>query len=116
MGIKYVEVPEQRKTVAILENCKYDCVVKISKILGETNSLCFNPNKYLLNNTYRAVVVCHPDDAYDVEEGKRRAKKKLLDHYYEQVNKTLDRFIDDLNTAAYATVTRIRGCEIDPRS
>ena len=98
--IKYYEVPEQKKTIAVLENTSYDAINQIAKVVGDTNSLCFNPSKYLMKNSYRAVVVAHPDDEYNVEEGRRRAKEKLLDHYYEQLDKRLDAFADDLNAAA----------------
>lgn len=104
--IKYYEVPEQKKTIAVLENTSYDAVNQIAKVIGDTNSLCFNPNKYLMNSNYRAVVVCHPEDEYNSEEGKRRAKKKLLDHYYEQLDKRLDQFADDLNAAAISMHNR----------
>lgn len=105
--IKYYDVPEQLKTIAVLENTSYDAVHQIAKVIGDTNSMCFNPNKYLMNNTYRAVVVCHPDDEYSVEEGRRRAKKKLLDRYYEQLDKRLDMFADDLTAAAMSMHYRL---------
>lgn len=105
--IKYYEVPEQKKTIAVLENTSYDAVNQIAKVIGDTNSLCFNPNKYLMNSNYRAVVVCHPEDEYNSEEGKRRAKKKLLDHYYEQLDNRLDMFADDLNAAAMSMHNRL---------
>lgn len=105
--IKYYEVPEQKKTIAVLENTSYDAINQIAKVVGDTNSLCFNPSKYLMNNSYRAVVVAHPDDEYNVEEGRRRAKEKLLDHYYEQLDKRLDAFADDLNAAAMSMHNRL---------
>ena len=107
MAIKYVHVPEQEKCIAVLENTRYDAIHKIAKIMGQTKSLCFDPSKYLMNNSYRAVVVCHPEDEYDAEEGRRKAKKKLLDHYYEQLDKRLDAFADDLNAAAMSMHNRL---------
>ena len=105
--IKYYEVPEQKKTIAVLENTSYDAVNQIAKVIGDTNSLCFNPNKYLMNSNYRAVVVCHPKDEYNSKESKQQAKKKLLDHYYEQLDKRLDMFADDLNSAAMSMHNRL---------
>ena len=110
--IKYYDIPEQKKTVAVLENTAFDAINQITKVVGDTNSLCFNSSKYLMNSNYRAVVVCHPDDEYDAEEGRRRAKAKLLDHYYEQLDKKLDMFADDLTAAAYSMHKRL-GYEID---
>lgn len=107
MAIKYVDIPERRKTIAILSDCKYSAVHKIAKVVGDTNSLCFNPNKYLMNDTYRAVVVCDETDEYDIEKGRLYAKKKLLDHYYEQLDKRLDQFADDLTVAAMSMHDRL---------
>lgn len=105
--IKYYDIPDQKKTVAVLENTAFDAINQITKVVGDTNSLCFNPSKYLMNSSYRAVVVCHPDDEYDAKEGRRRAKAKLLDHYYEQLDKKLDMFADDLTTAAFSMHNRL---------
>ena len=60
-----------------------------------------------MNNFYRAVVVCHDEDSYSPEEGERQAKMKLMNHYYEQLDKTLDRFVDDLNTAMFEVTNRL---------
>ena len=110
--IKYYDVPEQKKTIGVLENTKYDAINQIAKVVGDTKSLCFNPNKYLMNDSYRAVVVCHPEDEYDAEEGRRRVKKKLLDHYYEQLDKRIDMFADDLNAAVMSMHNRL-GYDVD---
>ena len=32
---------------------------------------------------------------------------KLMNHYYEQLDKTLDRFVDDLNTAMFEVTNRL---------
>ena len=105
--IKYVHVPEQFKTIAILENTKYDAVHKIAKIMGQTKSLCFDPSKYLMSSSYRAVVVCHPEDSYDFHKGEKIAKKKLLDRYYTALDSKCDEFIADLNTAMFECSNRV---------
>lgn len=105
--IKYVHVPEQFKTIAILENTKYDAVHKIAKIMGQTKSLCFNPSKYTLSNSYRAVVVCHPEDSYDPKKGEKIAKAKLLDRYYAALDAKCDEFAEDLNAAMFEFCNRV---------
>lgn len=107
MAVKYIHIPEEKKTIAVLPNTKFSAVDRIVKVVGQTNSLCFNPNKYLMNNFYRAVVVCHDEDSYSPEEGERQAKMKLMNHYYEQLDKTLDRFVNDLNTAMFEVTNRL---------
>lgn len=105
--IKYIHVPEQKKCVAVLENTKYDAVHKIAKIIGQTKSLCFNPSKYTLSNSYRAVVVCHPEDSYDPQKGEKIAKAKLLDRYYAALDAKCDKFAEDLNAAMFEFCNRV---------
>ena len=105
--IKFVHVPEQNKTIAILENTKYDAIHKIAKIMGQTKSLCFNPSKYLMSSSYRAVVVCHPDDEYNPAVGMKMAKAKLLDRYYTALDAKCDEFAEDLNAAQFEFCNRV---------
>jgi hypothetical protein len=105
--IKFVHVPEQNKTIAILENTKYDAIHKIAKIMGQTKSLCFNPSKYLMSSSYRAVVVCHPDDEYNPAVGMKMAKAKLLDRYYTALDAKCDEFAEDLNAVQFEFCNRV---------
>ena len=105
--IKYVHVLEQNKTIAVLENTKYDAIHKIAKVMGQTKSLCFDPSKYLMSSSYRAVVVCHPDDEYDPAVGMKAAKAKLLDRYYAALDAKCDEFAEDLNAAMFEFCNRV---------
>lgn len=105
--IKYFEIPEQKKVVATLTNTRYDAIHKIAKITGQTKSLCFDPSKYLLNNNYRGVAVCHAEDNYSFEQGMKIAKAKLLDRYYAALDAKCDEFIADLNTAMFECSNRV---------
>ena len=58
MAIKYIQIPEKKMTVAVLENTRYSAVLKIAKALGSTKSLCFNPDKYVMPNTFKAIAKC----------------------------------------------------------
>ncbi len=112
--IKYFHVPEQKKTIAVLEGCKWDCVNKIEKVLDST-SLRINYRKYMMPDTFRAVVVCHPEDEYSPEEGERRAKRKLLDRYYEVLDKKQELFAEALNTAMFELTNRMSCSKHQPR-
>ena len=100
MSIYYIHIPEQKKTIAVLNNTQNNAINMINKVVCNT-SIIFNKNKYRMHNSYRAVVICGKDDDYDPAEGERQAKKKLLEHYYEQLDKKVDMFINDLNTAMF---------------
>lgn len=97
--IKYIHVPEQKKTIAVLQHTEYDAILKINKMMAGT-SMLFDPDRYMMNNTYRAVVVCASGDVYSKEEGERQAKKKLLDKYYRALDNTMELFCDDLRSVA----------------
>lgn len=92
--IEYVVIPGTKTTIAILRNTAYDCVNKINQMLEYDGMKLYNEKKYLMPNEFIATVKCDPRDKYTVEEGKRQAKKKLMEHYYKSLNKRLDKFSD----------------------
>lgn len=94
MAIKYVVIPEKRKTIAILEGCTLDAVHRIEKMLGDCMYGC-SP-KYFMPYCFKASTVCAPEDPYDIEEGKRIAKKKLMKKYYKSLDKRIKAFKNDL--------------------
>lgn len=97
MAVKYVSIPEQKKTIAILSNTKYSAVNKIAKLVNGTG-ICFDTDKYLMKNTYRSVVCCAPGEEFDAEMGKELAREKLLEHYRRDLGKKLEKFARDTYT------------------
>ena len=93
--IKYVVVPERRMVKAILENTTYDACNKINKMLRDT-PFCACSNKYLMPNRFVVEVPCDERDEFDVEFGKRRAKKILLDNYHKSLDKKIAKFREDM--------------------
>ena len=92
MAIKYFVDKENKKTVAVLGGCRWDSINRINKMLrrGVDDELYVgHDSSYLMPNTFRAVVMCSEQDEYDVEEGKRQAKNKLMRNY----NKSMDKRI-----------------------
>lgn len=106
MAIKYISIPEKKTTIAILHNAELSAVNKIESILGGTNSLWFDPDKYMMNSSYKATVICRDGDEFSVEQGKKEAKKKLMKKYYRALDKKIDAFIEDLNTAMFRVVSK----------
>lgn len=93
--IKYVIIPERRMVKAILENTTYDAYNKINKMLGGT-PFCACSDKYLMPNRFVATVPCDERDEFNVEFGKSRAKKIVLDNYYKSLDKRIDKFREDV--------------------
>lgn len=95
MAIKYVIIPEKKQTIGILSNTEFDAVNRIEKLMGDSVHL-YDLRKYMMPHTFKAIVTCHPGDEYNEEEGKRRAKKKLMANYYKSVDKRIDKFREEL--------------------
>lgn len=101
MAIKYYTIPEKKQTIAVLPNTKWDVYNKIDKMMAETG-FRFTPNgsnafkQYMLPDNFKAIVTCDERDEYDVEEGKRQAKKKLMKNYHRSVDKRLAKFKADV--------------------
>ena len=92
MAIKYFVNEEKRQVIGLLENTRWDAYNKICKMLRDTD-FCLAPNnKYMMPVEFRAVVKCDPSDEFNVEEGKRIAKKRILDRYYPALHKRVDKF------------------------
>ena len=97
MAIKYYPIPEKRQVVAVMSNTQYDAYNKIDKIMRGTG-FCFSPcgsneyGKYLMPDTFKVVLTCDERDTYDVEEGKKIAKKKLMRNYRKSMNKRVTAF------------------------
>ena len=45
---------------------------------------------------FKATVVCDPRDEWSVEDGKRRAKAKVLKNYYRSLDKKISAFRADV--------------------
>lgn len=106
MAIKYVHL-DNGATLAILENTKYDAIHKIVKVLDSTKSLCFNPSKYLMQDVFKAASKPYGGDIYDKEYGEKEAKKKVMRKYYNQLDRKLDEFAEDLNAAMFEFCNRV---------
>jgi hypothetical protein len=97
--IKYVVLEDKKTVIAILENTRLDGINKINKVMGVdagTSPFYVSHSKYLMPNIFKATVVCDPRDEWNVEEGKKFAKKKVLKNYYKSLDKRMDMFRDDL--------------------
>ena len=107
--VKYIVVPERRMVKAIIENTEYDAYNKINKMLRDT-AFCACSDKYLMPNRFVATVYCDERDEFDVEFGKARAKKIVLDNYYKSLDKKIAKFREDaltLNGKVFETPAEI---------
>lgn len=92
--IKYIVIPEKRTVKAILENTEMDAVRKINKMLLGT-TFCACSERYLMPRKFSVEIHCDERDEFDVEFGKARARKILLDNYYKSLDKRIGKFRED---------------------
>lgn len=94
MAIKYFVNEEKRQVIGLLENTKWDAINKIEKMTAGTE-FCFIPTKKcMMPSEFRSVVQCDPRDEFNVEEGKKKAKERILNRYYAALDKRVNRFFD----------------------
>ena len=94
MAIKYFVNEEKRQVIGLLENTKWDAVNKISKMVNGTEFCVVPSEKYMLPSEFSSVVQCDSRDEFDVEKGKKIAKKRILDRYYAALDKRVNMFFD----------------------
>lgn len=94
--IKYYVVPEKKKVIAVLNNCEYDVMNKIDKMMNNMDFFCVK-SRYAMPHQFRAVAICCDDDEFDVETGKRVAKSKLMKKYYKKFDEKMSMFSKDLD-------------------
>ena len=92
MAIKYFVNKDKRQVIAILENTKWDAFNKINKMVVDTEFCVVPNNKYLMPNQFKVTVTCDPRDEFDVETGKKIAKKRVLKNYYASLDKRVSKF------------------------
>ena len=94
MAIKYFINKEKRQVIGLLDNTEWDAINKINKLMRDTQ-FCFCPSEeYMMPREYRAVVQCDPRDEFSVEEGKKKAKERIMKRYHPALDKRVSKFFD----------------------
>lgn len=94
MAIKYFVNEEKRQVIGVLDGTEWDAINKINKMMVDTNFCFCATEKYMMPSFFRAVVQCDERDEFNVDEGKKIAKKRILDRYYASLDKRVNKFFD----------------------
>lgn len=94
--IKYFINEEKQQVIGLLENTRWDAYNKIGKMIRDTDFCVAPREKYMMPDEFRAVVQCDQTDEFSVEEGKRLAKKRILDRYYTSFDNRINKFINEV--------------------
>lgn len=92
--IKYFVNEDKRQVIAILENTRWDAFKKIDKMIAETDFCAVPSEKYMMPAQFKVTVTCDPRDEFNVEVGKKIAKKRILKNYYASLDKRISKFRD----------------------
>lgn len=95
MAMNYYFDRENGRTIGVLNGCKYDALNKIEHFTNGT-SFCAFDKKYLMQNTFRAVAKVSEGDVFDEEVGKNIVKDKVMDKYYDSLDRRMLMFFDDV--------------------
>lgn len=81
---------EDNKVIAKIEDSKYDLVNRLIKRMGrDKDKLSPEVLKLAeLPECITAVAKCHPDDVFDMEEGKKQSRKRVIEKYNKIMAKT----------------------------
>ena len=102
--MKFFVNEEKRTVVAIVDKCLSDFRNRISKnpffeILCVADD--YKGGEWtFMNESYKGIAKCHPNDVFDVEIGKEIAKNRALRKYYSDLRLKYSRFFDMLNEIA----------------
>jgi predicted deacetylase len=112
MAIKFYVVPEKKQVIAVMQNTRddaYNKAIKVCRNLGFYHHAFIGPDYETMQmpNQFKVVVTCHPDDVFDIEEGKKKAKARVLKNYYASFDKRMDEFYADLKHIADRSVKAI---------
>lgn len=96
--MKFFVNEEKRTVVAIIEDCSLDFIKRISKNpfneMGYIASTYSNGNWIYMNDSYKGIAKCAPDDEFDVEIGKTIAMNRALRKYYSDLRNKFGRYVD----------------------
>lgn len=94
--IRYYINEEKRTVVAVLDNVETEVIEEVKPFFPMTISWS-EMSKFALKPIYRGKAVCHEDDEWDVEVGKRIARNRMLTNFYADRFNALWKFNDYLD-------------------
>lgn len=79
--IHYFVNSKRRSVIAVLKDTAHDEVNSLYRKMGYGDLPWDVEKAAVMPDSFRVEVVCSPEDEFDVEVGKRLAKKRILDNY-----------------------------------
>ena len=105
--IKYAVNEDAKQVIAYTKGTAYDAIRYVERKLPMGVEFYGMFMKGLMPDEFRNVVTCQPDDVFDVEEGKKIARKRLLDKYWRSRHKAVTRIKNEINTQMAMVTTAL---------
>lgn len=96
-SITYVIDEKNRSVKAVIKNTKYDAINTISKLMEKANLNADIPSNLELKNSYTGVAICHENDTFDIETGKKIARKIAIIRYNQDKIRVMKKFYSDFS-------------------
>ena len=99
--IKYRVLKEQKKVIARIDNCQDDVIKYLNKIPSKEGYLKLNWDQLecvKLRGQYKATVICNPGDTFNEEEGKNKARERVVAKYHKDYNRAMNAAIEILES------------------
>ena len=95
--IKFAVNEDKREVIAYTKGTAYDAIRYVERKLPMGVEFYGMFMKGLMPDEFRSTVVCHPDDTFNVSEGMKIARKRLLDKYWRSRHKAVHRIKKEIN-------------------
>lgn len=106
--MRYIVNEEKRTVVALMENCQSDLIQYLNKKIPDADFLISGLSSYSgktlnIDDTYRGIAKCSPEDVFDEEVGKTLASRRAQEKYDRAKSRVLENvagaFIQNIQNA-----------------
>lgn len=98
--LTYIVEPSARRVICIGKDCTFDASKKLLSVFEPTKDIdsceagiLSQIYPALMNDSYKGIASCDPEDEFSVEEGKRVARRKMLKNYTTAKVKAMERVL-----------------------
>ena len=79
--VNYIVNEEKGIVVCTISNCEANAIALVDSTTDAFSVPCGIPEIFFMNNQYKGVAKCMPEDTFDVEYGKKLSRKRLVTKY-----------------------------------
>lgn len=91
---QYIVNEEEGVVVCIIHNCAVDAIATVDEAADIFSGFCCMPPTFYMNDQYKGVARCMPEDTFDVEYGKKLAYRKAYTKYSAALEKKVNYIVN----------------------